>query len=184
MEAGTKKLENGSKARQRTDTEDRNISFSSALRQYGVPATDIDFVVTDGRDDLRVVIEVTRPDNKVYSAKNYLASIDARRRDESHGNHNDRIISQIAEAMGIPALLVVFEPNVGDAEATVWVRDINGLEWESFTAAKFFKKLRQYAMDGGAYPLGTGTPMNKPPKVFEPEDWELQEGNAPLPAIA
>src|SRR5271157_2674373 len=127
--AGTKKLENGSKARQRLDTEDRNLPFANALRQYGVPATDVDFVATNGQDVLRLVFEVTRPDEKVFSPVGYLSAIDARRRDESHGNHNDRIIFQIAKAMGVPALLVVFEPNVCDENALLWVRDVDGTEW-------------------------------------------------------
>lgn len=174
MEAGSKKLDNGSKARQRIDTEDRNLPFANALRQYGVPATDVDFVVTNGRDVLRLVFEVTRPDEKVYSPKNYLTTIDERRRDESHGNHNDRIIFQIAKAMGVPALLVVFEPTVCEADAGLWARDVDGTEWEYFSAPVFFELLRTYAVENGEYPLGKGSPVVKPPQPFEPEEWELE----------
>jgi hypothetical protein len=175
MEApGSKKLDNGSKARQRVDTEDRNLPFANALRQYGVPATDVDFVVTNGRDTLRGVFEVTRPDKEVFSPKNYLATIDERRRDESHGNHNDRIIFQIAKAMNVPAMLVVFEPTVCEENATIWARNVDGTEWESFQGPVFFELLRKYAVENGEWPIGKGSPVVKPPQPFVPEEWELE----------
>lgn len=147
MSAGTKILESGSKARQRSDNEDRNLPFSNALRQYSIPATDVDFIVTDGRDELKTILEVTRPDVEVYSARNYLASIDSRRRDQSRGNHNDSIISLIARKLGVPAHLVVFEPNVGEETARIWYRDINGEKWRERQASEFFHSLRKFATE-------------------------------------
>jgi hypothetical protein len=146
MEAGSKILESGSKARQREDTEDRNLPFSNALRQYGVPATDVDFVVTNGKDEIKLVIEVTRPDEEVFSPTNYLAAIDSRRRDQSSGNHNDTIISEIARKLGARAMLVVFEPNVCEETARIWWRWVDGTEWTARPAKQFFENVRKFAV--------------------------------------
>jgi hypothetical protein len=147
MNEGKKYLGSGSKARQREDTEDRNIPFSNALRQYGIPATDVDYVVTNGQDDIKLIIETTRPDVEVFSSVNYLASIDERRRNRSAGNHNDEIISNIANKLKVPAILVVFEPNVGEEDARIWWRHMDSVKWKCLSAKDFFLKVKKYALN-------------------------------------
>jgi hypothetical protein len=44
---------------------------------------------------------------------------------------------------------------------SVWVRDVNGFEWESFAAPDFFEKIRKYAVENGEWVLGTDRDIDR-----------------------
>jgi hypothetical protein len=144
---GLEQTQVGTKARQRKDTEDRSIPFRDAVREFGPPMTDVDGVITNGRDTIRLVIEYTRPDEVVYSPAAYQRAVDERRRDESKGNHNDTIIALIAKKLEVDALLVIFEPNVAEETAVVYVREIVGTKWIELPARRFFIALKEWAVN-------------------------------------
>jgi hypothetical protein len=173
---GSKKLPNGSKAKQRTgDTENRAWQFSDKLREYGISATDKDYWIWGSNDAPRLIVEVTRRDITEEQPKlspfptGYLEAIDRRRTDDG----NDRQISRIAKFAGVPAILALFETDINDPEGVIWVRPLTSLQWEKFPTAEFFEKLK-LVEEGGELFLGTGVPLKQP---FVMEEWEQEYNN-------
>lgn len=166
-EAGSKVLANGAKARQREDVPDRDMAFSKVLSASRIPATDVDFVITNGGNVLRCVLEVTRPndDQVVYSPVAYLAKIDQRRREQ----HNDNIILLIANTLHVPAFLVVYEPHIGQGTTSVWMRGIGTNEtWERYEESDFLQRLQKFSTDGLSF-LGNGQSVVKKKKLVRTE---------------
>jgi hypothetical protein len=134
------------------DERDMALPFRLALRHYGLRATDIDFVITDGRGNARLVIEATRCE-RVFSAK-YFEVIDERRRSGTRGNTDDFLITGLARLLGVKAILVVFEPNIAEDDAYIWRRFVaEPGKWKKFHAPLWFANLK-------ASTLGTTPPHN------------------------
>ena len=118
------------------------------MRAHGIPCTDIDYVITDGTNNIRIVIEYTCPDEVVWNPLKYLAAIDARRRDASQGNRNDDITLEIANRLGCEAILVVAQSDVDRGpDSILWWRYIDQEEWHERKAGEFFSNLKDFALN-------------------------------------
>lgn len=129
--AGTKKLSNGSKARQRVDTENRARFFSDWLRERCIHAFDADFVI--GSRWLEYTLCERGP-----ITKQYLEAIDARRIDRQN---DDKLVAREARLWGKKACLVVSDTTC----KTFWLRPITGKRemWVSATAASLTRWLKK-----------------------------------------
>lgn len=142
--AGDLRTPDGVKTRQKDSKEDRAIPFRCALIKYKINATDVDIFVFNNRQDKTVLmIEVTRPDEKVYSPRAYLQEVDERRQNQG----NDRKAAIIGKERELPVILVCFEPDIDQRpDARLWRRSIYApdgkyRDWEEWRAKEFFEAL-------------------------------------------
>jgi hypothetical protein len=133
--------ENGQKAHQRDDNEDRSLPYRNWLRTVETDGywIDVDFIkwkFVDGKPTPYAVTDLTRSD-KDTCEEHYRWAISDRifRRDRQ-----GLLLKTVGELLHIPVYLVLFQKDM----KWIWALDINTREWKEYTTddwAAFLKTL-------------------------------------------
>jgi hypothetical protein len=128
-------LANGHKARQCADHEDRAWEFSDALRNWGIAASNLYFVLSRP-----VMVEHTLANREVNAG--YLRAVDDRRIDR---DKDDLLIAKYAKMLTKTAFLLVCERGLVDDSLVNW-RLITGKreEWQKGSLRQFMGLVLSY----------------------------------------
>lgn len=133
--------EQGQKAHQRQDSEDRSLPYRNWLRTVDTDGywIDIDFIkwrFVDGKPEPYAITDITRCDRETCDEHYRWAISDRIFRRDKQG----LLLKTAGEKLHVPVYLVLFQKDV----KWIWALDINTREWKEFTPsewAEFLKKL-------------------------------------------
>lgn len=133
--------QNGQKAHQRADNEDRTLVYRNWLRDQDTDGVwfDLDLIKAkkvDGKIVPVAITELTRTDSETVSQKYLDAIIDR----WFNRDHQAELIQSMATLLNVPAYLVLFPPSVSWFQ----VYSFSKKQWKEFTPqawASFLKNL-------------------------------------------
>lgn len=131
--------ENGQKAYQRTDNEDRSLVYRNWLRTVDTDGffIDIDFIKWRVRDGAKVpvaITDLTRCDSETAGEAYRNAITDRLFKRDSQGE----LLQTLGDLLKIPVYLVLFQKDM----KWLWVYSFQRKEWKEFTPDAWVKYLK------------------------------------------